>query len=375
MERKITFSLFLMAFSLSTFLSIVGIIPVISEYFEVSITMAGLFVGLFSFILSVTGLFLPSYFSSYERKRFFIVSLLIFILSSFLQIFIDNFYLALAIRLVPAFFYSSAISISLTIMSELSPNNVNKVVLGVSSGTILGLSISTQIGLMYGYHAVNIWIFLMNVLALVVIHLFMPKMEGRSGNRIININFIKYRHFMISVLFILCIGVAISIVYNYFSTILITLTNVSAGTLSIFLLANGLASIVGTSLFGHLINKKDNLAIAVYPLVFAGVIFVMDLEIQLPAFVFVLLIIFGLLDGSMHTISQYWMASSLREAPEFANGVYLFINNLNRTVGIFIGGILVDCDLYFLLFYTSMAFFLLASPSVTYRIKKYPNLK
>jgi predicted MFS family arabinose efflux permease len=375
MERKITFSLFLMAFSLSTFLSIVGIIPVISEYFEVSITMAGLFVGLFSFILSVTGLFLPSYFSSYERKRFFIVSLLIFILSSFLQIFIDNFYLALAIRLVPAFFYSSAISISLTIMSELSPNNVNKVVLGVSSGTILGLSISTQIGLMYGYHAVNIWILLMNVLALVVIHLFMPKMEGRSGNRIININFIKYRHFMISVLFILCIGVAISIVYNYFSTILITLTNVSAGTLSIFLLANGLASIVGTSLFGHLINKKDNLAIAVYPLVFAGVIFVMDLEIQLPAFVFVLLIIFGLLDGSMHTISQYWMASSLREAPEFANGVYLFINNLNRTVGIFIGGILVDCDLYFLLFYTSMAFFLLASPSVTYRIKKYPNLK
>ena len=77
MERKITFSLFLMAFSLSTFLSIVGVIPVISEFFEVSITMAGLFVGLFSFILGVTGLFLPSYFSSYERKRFFIVSLLI----------------------------------------------------------------------------------------------------------------------------------------------------------------------------------------------------------------------------------------------------------------------------------------------------------
>ena len=69
MLKKITFSLFLMAFSLSTFLSIPGIIPLIAEYFSVSISMAGLFVGLFALILSVTGLFLPSYFSKYERKN------------------------------------------------------------------------------------------------------------------------------------------------------------------------------------------------------------------------------------------------------------------------------------------------------------------
>lgn len=375
MDRKITFSLFLMAFSLSTFLSIVGVIPVIAEYFDVSITMAGLFVGLFSLILGVTGLFLPTYFSSFERKRFFIASLSIFILSSFLQIFIDNFYFALVIRLLPAFFYSSAISIALTVMSELNPNEVNKVVLGVSSGTILGLSISTQIGLTYGYQFVNIWIFLINVIALIVIYLFLPRIEGHSRNYIINIDFIRYRYFMVSVLFVLFIGVAISIVYNYFSTILITFTNISADTLSIFLFANGIASIIGTSLFGHLINKKNNLAIAVYPFVFATVILILDFEIQIPVYVFVLLIIFGLLDGSMHTISQYWLTSSIREAPEFANGVYLFINNLNRAVGIFLGGLFVDGGLFIFIFYTSVICFLLASPSVTYRIMKYPHLK
>ena len=144
MLKKITFSLFLMAFSLSTFLSIPGIIPLIAEHFNVHITMASLFVALFALILSVTGLFLPSYFSKYERKRFFIISLSVFILSSFLQIFIDNFYLALFIRLIPAFFYSSAISIALTVMGELEQGNVNKIVLGVSAGSILGLSISTH---------------------------------------------------------------------------------------------------------------------------------------------------------------------------------------------------------------------------------------
>lgn len=143
MTRKITLSLFLMAFSLSTFLSIAGIIPLISEYFSVPVTMASLFVALFALILSVSGLFLPSYFSKYERKRFFIVCLSVFILSSLLQIFIDNFYLALITRLLPAFFYSSAISIALIVMGELNPDNVNKIVLGVSAGSILGLSIST----------------------------------------------------------------------------------------------------------------------------------------------------------------------------------------------------------------------------------------
>lgn len=83
MTRKITLSLFLMAFSLSTFLSIAGIIPLISGHFNVPITMASLFVALFALILSVTGLFLPSYFSKYERKRFFTVCLSVFHIKQF----------------------------------------------------------------------------------------------------------------------------------------------------------------------------------------------------------------------------------------------------------------------------------------------------
>ena len=110
-------------------------IPLIADYFSVPLTMAGLFTALFALILSITGLILPSYFSKYERKRFLIVCLSVFILSSFLQIFINNFYIALIIRLLSAFFYSSAISIAL--MNEIDPDHVSRVVLGVSAGPIL----------------------------------------------------------------------------------------------------------------------------------------------------------------------------------------------------------------------------------------------
>ena len=375
MSKKVTVSLFLMAFSLSTFLSIAGIIPMISQYFSVPITMASLFVALFALILSVTGLFLPSYFSRYERKRFFIISLSVFILSSFLQIFIDNFYLALVIRLIPAFFYSSAISIALTVMGELEPDNVNRIVLGVSAGSILGLSISTQIGVTFGYPFVNAWLFLINVLALAGIWLLFPEMEGHQSNPIENFSFAKEKRFLVSLLFTIFIGVAISMIYNYFSTVLAVLTKVPVDSISTFLFANGIAAVFGTSLFGYFINKRNNLPIVIYPIVFAVVVIFLGLGIEVPGYTFVLLIIFGLLDGSMHTISQYWLGSSIREAPEFANEAYLFINNMNRAVGTFIGGLFIDEKAGLLLILTSVACFILACPTALYRIRKFPNLK
>jgi len=375
MTKKITVGLFLMAFSLSTFLSIGGVIPLIADYFKVPLSMAGLFVALFALILSITGLILPSYFSKYERKRFFMISILVFLLSSFLQIFISNFYIALFIRLLPAFFYSSAISIALTVMGELEPDRVSRVVLGVSAGSILGLSISTQIGVTYGYPFVNAWIFLVNLLALAGIYLLFPKMEGHPANAIENFAVAREKRFLVSVIFTILIGIAISIIYNYFSTVLAVFTKVPVGSISTFLFANGIASVFGTSMFGFFINKKNNLPIAIYPIVFAVVVLLLGFAIDLPAHVFVLLIFFGLLDGSMHTISQFWLSSSVREAQEFANGSYLFINNMNRAIGIFIGGIFLDSGLAIMIIITSVVCFLVACPMAVYRIRKFPNLR
>lgn len=105
---------------------------------------------------------------------------------------------------------------------------------------------------------------------------------------------------------------------------------------------------------------------------FAVVVIFLGLGIEVLGYAFVLLIIFGLLDGSMHTISQYWLSSSIREAPEFANGAYLFINNMNRAVGIFIGGIFVDAESGLLLLVISVTCFILACPIAVYRIRNFP---
>ena len=373
-SRLLIFSLFLMAFSTSAFLSISGIIPQIAIYYQVDFIFASLFVGLFAFILAVTGLFLPTYFSRFERKKFFVISIMIFILSSFLQIFISDYYLALFVRIIPAFVYSSVISIALTIMSEISPKNTNRVIVGVSSGTILGVSISTYTAVNYGYPAVNVWLLAANIIALIFIVLYFPKMEGKLEKQEFGFDEAYSIKFLVTVIFIVILGISVSTIYNYFAVILHSLTNISEGlTMSLFLLFNGIASMIGTAAFGLFLRRNSKLAILVYPISFSLVIFMVGMLIEMPLLTFVMLMAFGFLDGSMHTVTQYWITSALENTPEFANGCYLFLNNFNRTVGITIGAFIVSYANIHLLFTLPIILLLVSVFFARYRIKKYPE--
>ena len=164
----------------------------------------------------------------------------------------------------------------------------------------------------YGYPFVNAWIFLANLLTLAGIYFLFPKMEGHPGNAIENFAVAREKRFIVSVIFTILIGIAISIIYNYFSTVLAVFTKVPVQSISTFLFANGIASVFGTSMFEFFINKKNNLPIAIYPIVFAAVVLLLGFAIDLPGHVFVLLIFFGLLNGSMHTSSQFWLSSSVQ---------------------------------------------------------------
>ena len=373
-SRLLIFSLFLMAFSTSTFLSISGVIPEIGLYYHVPFMYACLFVGLFAFILAFSGLFLPQYLSRFERKRFFLISLTVFIFSSFAQIFITDFYLALLVRVIPAFFYSSVIGIALTITSEISAKSTNRVILGVSSGTIVGVSISTYIALKYGYPAVNVWLFLINMLALCFILQYFPKMPGKPKQREFDIDAIYTKKFLVSVIFIVILGISVSSIYNYFAVILATLSNINEElTISLFLFFNGIASMIGTTAFGYFLIKNSKLAILAYPLSFALVIFSMGMLIEMPILTFVTLMAFGFLDGSMHTVCQYWITSALKDSPEFANGCYLFLNNTNRTIGILTGAYVISYGNIHFLFTLPIVLLLLSTFFVKYRIDKYPE--
>ena len=90
---------------LNTDMGIVGILPEVTQYFNVSLADAGLLVSLFSLVISITSLFLPLLFSRFDRKNTFVMVLAIFTVFNFIGAFITDFTLALICRLIPAIFY------------------------------------------------------------------------------------------------------------------------------------------------------------------------------------------------------------------------------------------------------------------------------
>ena len=70
--KLLLYILMISALGINTPLSIIGIISQISQYFNTSIAISGLYVSSFTFTIAVCGLFMPVIFSGYERKRTFI---------------------------------------------------------------------------------------------------------------------------------------------------------------------------------------------------------------------------------------------------------------------------------------------------------------
>ena len=375
MVKKTVWSLASVCFAMSTLLSLVGLISVIQVYFHVSIYYASLYASIFAGTLGVSSLFTPALFSRFEKKKLILSILLITAVCNLFDMFITDYSIALIFRVIPAFFYPIAVSSALTIVGEISPTDTNKVVLGISAGSILGLSITSYLGLSHGYQSAMLWYSLINVVAFILTFLFVPNFPGNKEPVVIQISHAKSKLFLYSILYVLFVIIGISITYNYIPTYLSEVTKMNAEFLFITLLLMGLVSIVGTTLSGYCINKNPNLTILFYPIGFAIIMFVLGIFVRIPFMEFCVLVIFSIFDGSAYTVSQYWVTSSVRQSPEFANGIFLLMCNSSIFIGTMIGGMIIDMIDIVYIFIGSVIMMVLAIPFVLIRIKSYPDVQ
>ena len=195
-----------------------------------------------------------------------LIILIITAICNLIQFFITEYYIGLVFRIIPAILYPIAVSSALTIVGEISPKDTNKVILGVSAGSIVGLSVTSYLGLSFGYQAAMLWYCLIDVLAFILIFSFVSEFEGNKEPVAIQIGHAKSKLFLISIIYVFCMVVGISITYNYIPTYLNQITHLDANMLFFTLFLMGLISMVGTTLFGHLINKNGNATVLFYPI-------------------------------------------------------------------------------------------------------------
>ena len=332
---------------INTEMGIVGILPLISSHFDITITDAGLMVSLFALAVAVAGPTMPLIFSGMNQKKAMIMVLSIFTLCNLVSAFASDFAIALTARVLPAFFHPIYVSPALTVAGTSveereAPKAVSKVLMGVSAGMVLGVPVVSFIANATSLMMAMLFFAIINALALLATIFLVPTQPVTErltyGEQL---KCLKAPLTWISILGVVCLNGAIFGVYSYLAEILGSVTKMSENSVSIMLLVYGLANIAGNMIGGKELSSRPIRFVAIFPFLLGVVYFVLFLMGELTVPMAVLTCIWGILAGAAGNINQYWITSVTFDAPEFGNGLFLAATNLGTTIGTTICGLFI----------------------------------
>ncbi|BDR57349.1 MFS transporter [Xylocopilactobacillus apis] len=348
-KKLLIFTLAFGTFSiLNTEVGIVGILPVIAHHFGVSISDAGLLVSLFAIVIAISGPIMPVILSRFETKKILLLTLWIFVLANCLSAIASNFTIAIIARLIPAVFHPVYCSYALTLASSSvapkdSPKAVSRVMIGVSSGMVLGTPIATIIANHLSYSAAMYFFALVSLLAVILNTIVLPKktIKRSSGKRISLKSVIKKRSLWLSGAGTIAVETSLALVYSYISDYLSQVAHFNANQLSTALFAFGITSVLGNLIAGFGLGNFPQKFMILFPFVL-GTIYVLDpLLSKNWILMLILVLVWGAVYGIGNNIQQYLISSAIPEALNLANGLFISLGNVGTTLGTTIGGILL----------------------------------
>lgn len=333
---------------LNTEMGVIGILPLIADHYQVSISTAGLIVSLFALAVAVSGPTMPLMFSGMNRKNVMLLVLGIFIAGNLVSAFTSNFTVLLIARVVPAFFHPVYVSMAFTVAAasvgkEEASKAVAKVFVGVSAGMVLGVPVSSLIATYTSLTYAMLFFAAVTTVAFVATLLFVPSMP--VAQRIsygAQLQVIRRPVTWLSIAGVIFMNGAVFGVYSYLAEYLKTVTRYDWNTISVMLFLYGAANMAGNMIAGKLLANHPLRTVRFYPFAMLAVYIMLFSMGQSSVPVAILVLMWGILAGIGGNITQYWVVSAAPEAPEFANGVFLTSANLGTTIGAAVCGLFIS---------------------------------
>jgi len=332
---------------LNTEMGFIGILPYISESYQVTIVQAGLLISLFATGVAIAGPTMPLIFSRYNRKNVMLFVLGLFTICNTISIFATNFNVLLAVRVLPAFFHPVYCSMAFTVASILAgernaPKAVAKINIGVSAGMVVGVPISNFLAENISLQASMAFFALVTLLAFIATWIFVPSMPVREilsyGSQL---KILKKPIVWTSIVAIIFLNGSIFGVFNYLADYLSSVANFAPTLVSILLFVYGICNIFGSIIAGKLLTTIPSGTVKFFP--FCVAMIYLALFNNSSSIIFaILIVLWGLLGGINANINQFWMAKTAPQAPDFANGLFLTAANLGVTFGTPFSGIFID---------------------------------
>ena len=334
---------------LTTEFILVGLLPPLARDLGVSIPQAGLLVTLFAFAVAASGPFLTAYFSRFERKRLFVIVLLLFGLSNVAAALAPNIGVMAFARLIPALgvpvFWSLASETAVDLVGqERAGRAISIISFGVICATVLGVPIGTLVSDAFG------WRVAFGALAAVafgkaaLLMLFLPSSRLDRPHLPLAEQFRVLRdplligHVLLSTLLFTGMFTA----YTYLADLLERLAGFDGSWIGGTLMAFGAVGLIGNTIGGRLVDRNPIGASLLFSAPMALGLLAVVPAIRSPWGLTVALTVWGVTQAALFIVSHVRVMKAAPGASAFAASLNISGANLGIGVGALVGGRVID---------------------------------
>ncbi|KAF6657564.1 MFS transporter [Paenibacillus polymyxa] len=364
---------------ITTEMGIIGVLPQVTQKFNISASQAGWLVSIFSFVVAISGPFLTLLVSGMNRKVILLIAVFSFVISNLVYAYTTHFEVMLIFRVLPAIFHPVFFSVALVTASNLVPPEksskaVTKVFAGITVGFAFGVPLTSYLAEKIALEAAFWFGAVVSMIAFVGILIWLPSLpvqEKMSYGKQLSV--LRKPQLWFNIMSVIFIFAAMFSVYSYFAEYLGEITRMNGSWISMMLMVFGIVMIFGNFLFGGLLHKNLTKTVITFPLLYM-VIYVLTYALGTS---FLPMIVVVLIWGAVHSggliISQAWLTTEAKEAPEFGNSLFVSFSNLGITIGAAMGGWFISHLGIHQLIWSGMMFALLAFLSIITKIKMFKS--
>lgn len=327
---------------------VAGISDKIADSLDVSLTAAGQLVTVFSLAYAICTPIILVLTAKWGRRKLIMYSLGLFVVANILSFLSQNYGILIVARMIMGIGAGLAIVTVLIISTKIAPpgkqaSAIAIITMGLTSSLIIGVPIGRIMTNAFGWQSVFGGIALLGLIAMVVIYLIIPDIEGDKPVSLHQqLALLKKRKVILGLSITLFWLGGYSIAYTYLSPYLLNVSGISDKFISTALLNFGIASLIGSKFGGFSTDRwgipftlTSTMTLHIVMLILLS--FVTNSEVG----VMLVLILWSFSAWATAPTQQYLLATIEPESSAILLGLNQSIMQLAMAAGAGIGGIAV----------------------------------
>lgn len=327
-----------------------GILDLIAADLHLTLAKAGYLISIFSLVYAISAPILLNVTARFERKKVYMYTLLIFLVSNLISAFSANFYMLMAGRALGAATGSLIFVLSLTLAARIvepqyKGRAVGIITMGGSASLILGVPLGIFVGNLAGWREVFVFIAIMTAIVMVAIGLVMQRVQPvpvvslkRQFAALWN-----PRMLAIHATTLLVLAGHLTL-YAYFTPFLQETIGASSTMVTFIYMMFGIAAVAGGGLGGVLsdrLHPAKAIVIVLIPFIMSMAVIPFSVGLPLIAFL-ILLSIWSALSWTVTPVQNSLIIKTSPEAAESLISTNSGIAHAGIALGTYVGGMVID---------------------------------